>query len=241
MIKNAFVIRHIGEERLGSYREVFEEEGIEYHYIDAAHDEKLDALDAVSPDLLIVMGGPIGVYDCEHYPFLKAEMKILEKRIAADKPTIGVCLGAQLIAAALGAKVYRGTKGEELGWHPIEVSERGQKTAVAHLDRKHTSMFHWHGDTFDLPKGAELLASSANYQHQVYTHGKNIIGLQCHAEVTERMLREWMILFVRQVVGPNKVIDLAELRKQTAINAPVMKEQAKKFLRDWIRGREARA
>jgi GMP synthase (glutamine-hydrolysing) len=236
MIKNAFVIRHVGEERLGSYREVFEEDGITYHYIDAAHDDlESQAFDA---DLLVIMGGPIGVYDCDYYPFLKSEMKILEKRIAQDKPTLGVCLGAQLIAASLGAKVYKGSSGDELGWHPIEVNERGMKTPVRHLDAAHTSMFHWHGDTFDLPKGAELLASNAQYQHQAFSYGKNILGLQCHAEVTERMLREWFILFVRQVVGPNKVMDLHELRQQTAANAPVMKEQAKKFFREWIRERE---
>lgn len=237
MIKNASIIRHIGEERLGTFREVFEEEGVAYKYIDAAHDD-MTAIDPLEPDLLIVMGGPIGVYDSDHYPFLKHEIKILEKRLAADKPTLGICLGSQLMAAALGAKNYKGDRGFEAGWHPIAVNEQGKQTPLAYLDQSHTNMFHWHGDTFDLPKGAVLLASSAKYERQAYRWGKNALGLQCHPEVTSRMLREWFIVFVNQVTGPNAIQDLAKLRAETEKNMPVMQAQTKKFFKDWLKQRE---
>lgn len=237
MIKNALIIKHIGEERLGVFNRVFDQENISMRYAEAAHDD-LDAIDPLEPDLLMVMGGPIGVYDAEHYPFLKSEIKILEKRIAADKPTLGICLGAQLIAAALGAKVYKGPAGDEVGWHPVTVNEAGMKTALAHLDASNTNMFHWHGDTFDLPENAELLASSGKYRHQAFRYGENVMALQFHPEVTERMLKEWFILYVDQLTGPNPVVPIAEMRRLTTEHIPVMNEQSQKFFRDWLRERK---
>lgn len=229
----AQVVRHITSEKLGTFSHVFTDRNIDFQYIEAAHDD-LKALDPLEADLFFVMGGPCGAYDADHYTFLKDEINILEKRIAAGKPTIGVCLGSQLMARALGAKVYKGEKGNELGWHPISVNEQGMQSPVAHLDKGQTNMFHWHGDTFDLPDGAVLLASSENYPHQIYKYQDHALGIQCHPEVTHKMLKEWFILFVDFLTGDNPALPLEDLRTQTQANIETLHLQTKKFLNQWI-------
>ncbi len=133
-------------------------------------------------DLLIILGGPMGVNDEAEFPWLAQEKEFICQAIAAGKPILGICLGAQLIASALGAKVYpNGMK--EIGWFPI--TGRGNN---ANLDLfqfpASTEVFHWHGDTFDLPPGAERIASSQACQNQGFQIGRSVIGLQCHLETT---------------------------------------------------------
>lgn len=229
----AYVIRHTIEERLGSLADVLRARNIEAIYGDAPHDD-FSIIDPLKPDLLIVMGGPIGVYNQNDYPFLKEEIKILEKRLAADKPTIGICLGGQLMASALGAKVYKGDNGLEWGWRKIKVNQAGMKTPIRHLDEAHTAMFQWHQDTFDLPKGATLLASSDQYTHQAFSYGNNALGFQCHPEVSQRMLNEWFVGWVDIMTGPNPLIPIAEMRALTERHAPTLKDQSAKFLNEWL-------
>ena len=233
MTVTAYVIRHISTEKLGTFSHVFEERGIDYRYIEAAH-EDLKNIDPLEPDLFFVMGGTCGAYDTDHFPFLADEINMLEKRIAAGKPTLGVCLGSQLMARALGANVYTGGSGQEIGWYPVSINEAGKDTTVRHLDQALTNMFHWHGDTFDLPQGATLLGSSEKYPHQIYSYGKNALGLQCHPEVTHKMLKEWFINAVADLTGDNPVVPLAEIRSGTEKHIEVMNGQTKKFLNEWL-------
>jgi GMP synthase (glutamine-hydrolysing) len=127
-----------------------------------------------------MMGGPMGVYEHEQYPWIRCQQRRLARRLELDRPTLGVCFGAQLMAAALGAEVYRGPT-KEIGFHPLEVRNGATISPLRHLAG--IPVLHWHGDTFTLPEGAELLASSERYAHQAFRRGANILGLQFHAEM----------------------------------------------------------
>ena len=134
-------------------------------------------------DWLVVMGGPMGVYDELEYPWLSAEKRFIAACIEAGKTLVGVCLGAQLIATLLGAAVYRNPH-KEIGWFPIELTAAGRQSPLTDVLPPGLEVFHWHGDTFDLPSGALHLARSAVCEHQVYLYDGRVLGLQCHLEST---------------------------------------------------------
>lgn len=134
---------------------------------------------------LIVMGGPMGVYDDEKYTWLKSEKEFIQKSIQAGKTVLGICLGAQLIASALGANVYPNGE-KEIGWFPLLPASEVTQNPLPGLVGEAITVFHWHGDTFDLPEGAVGLASSEACRNQAFQFGGNVIGLQFHLEVTEK-------------------------------------------------------
>ncbi len=169
----ALAIRHVAFEDLGSFAPVLRQRGFILGYREAGLDD-LKARDIRDADLVIVLGGPIGVYETAAYPFLKDEIKLIEQRLKSGRPVLGICLGAQLIARALGARVYKG-KRKELAWGPIALTEEGRASALAALDAR-TSVLHWHGDTFDLPRGATLLASNRNYANQAFAFEQRALG-----------------------------------------------------------------
>lgn len=134
-------------------------------------------------DWLIVMGGPMGVDDIEQYPWLKNERKFILNSIESGKCILGICLGSQLIAAALGAKVKK-NKYREIGWFDITRSEQIKETILGDIWPESIEVFHWHGDTFEIPVGAQRLASSEACSNQGFILNNKIIGLQFHLEVT---------------------------------------------------------
>ncbi len=139
-------------------------------------------------DMLVVMGGPMGVYDSEKYTWLNNEKEFIKEAIESDKYVLGICLGAQLIAAAMGAKVYPSGI-QEIGWYPIELTEKGDKLWGSLDPENRWMVLHWHGDTFDLPEGAQLLASSKVTKNQAFLLGNNVLGLQFHLEATPETTR----------------------------------------------------
>lgn len=178
-MSDVITIRHVCFEDLGSFAEVPAERGLSPRYLDAGIDD-LAALDPLEPKLLMILGGPIGANDAVDYPFLRHELALLERRLAADLPTLGICLGAQPIAQALGGAVYPG-QAKEIGWQPLELTAAGRASPLRHLDAVPTSMLHWHGDTFDLPPGATLLASTPTprCRRQAFAWGQATLALQC--------------------------------------------------------------
>lgn len=180
MMKRALVLRHVDHEGIAGYREPIEAAGYAIDRV-AAHHAGCAKLDILSPDLLVVMGGPMGVYDADTYPWLNDEVAVIRRRLAADLPILGVCLGSQLIAAALGAEVRKGPV-REIGFAPLTLTEAGKAGPLRHLDG--VDVLHWHGDTFDVPEGTDLLAVTAPYA-QAFARGRNLLALQFHAEMGE--------------------------------------------------------
>jgi GMP synthase (glutamine-hydrolysing) len=180
-MKRALIIRHVPYEGIAGFRAPIEAAGYEVSRIDVT-DPAFSSVDLADPDLLIMMGGPMGVYEQDRFPWIPCQLRRLGRRLEAGRPTIGVCFGAQMMAAALGARVYPGGR-SEVGFHPVALHDGARSGPLRHLED--VPVLHWHGDTFDLPQGVELLASSHLYDHQAFRRGRNILALQFHAEMGE--------------------------------------------------------
>lgn len=230
-MKYATVIRHVPFEDLGSLSEALSQHDYAVTYLEAGLD-RFAALDPLTPELVIVLGGPIGAYDLQDYPFLVNEICLLERRLEADLPTLGICLGAQLMARALGARVYPGSH-KEIGWSPIELSEAGRHSPLIHLAAEHTAVLHWHGDTFDLPAGATHLASTLICENQAFSWGKCGFALQFHPEITARGLERWWIGHACEI-GATPDVSVAKLRQDTARYSEGLEVQAAKFWQAWL-------
>src|SRR5215475_13599627 len=148
-----------------------EKEGWNVSFCKAAVDD-LTNRSIKNADLVISLGGPIGVYETEDYPFLMSELALLEYRLSRDLPTLGICLGSQLMAKALGGRVFKGLV-KEIGWGTINLTDEGRSSCLKPLQDDDAVVLHWHGDTFDLPRGAIKLASNLNYENQAFAYGRN--------------------------------------------------------------------
>jgi GMP synthase (glutamine-hydrolysing) len=178
-LRTALAITHVAFEDLGSLDIELTQAGFKIEVMDACTTD-LRAIEGLNPDLLVVLGGPVGVYQCDAFPFLELEIELLRARLAARRPTLGICLGAQLMAAALGAQVYPGTHGRELGWAPVHAAWDSVPTWFRVLLTPQLRVLHWHSDTFDLPPGATRLAKTAQYANQAFTFGDYALALQFH-------------------------------------------------------------
>ncbi len=230
-MKTALAIRHVPFEDLGSFGRVLVDRGYGVAYADAGLDD-LGAIDPRGPDLLVVLGGPIGAYDEESYPFILDELRLREKRLAGDLPILGVCLGSQLMARALGARVYPGGR-KEIGWAPLVLTEAGLRSSIRVLGPEETSVLHWHGDTFDLPRGAVRLASTAVYENQAFAWGRRTLALQFHAEATAEGLERWFIGHACEI-GATPGVTVAGLRRDTARFSPALERQGQRFFEAWL-------
>lgn len=169
---------------------------------DAAGASTLDALAGPAVDLLLVLGGTMGAYETDRLPFLAPEIAMIRRRLRADLPVLGVCLGAQLMAAALGARVYPGPS-PEIGWLPVIPTAEGEADPVfARLLRPSPVTLQWHGDTFDYPAGTVALAASAGYAAQAFRHGTWSYALQFHPEVPFGDLPVWIERSEPPLTGP---------------------------------------
>jgi GMP synthase (glutamine-hydrolysing) len=208
-------IRHVAFEDLGTLDDVFAARGWKTRTIDAGT-VAWATLDPLADDLVVVLGGPISVYDHDLYPFITHELDYLRKRLTAKKPTLGLCLGAQMIAAALGARVYPASV-KEIGWSSLQIVGAGHTSPVRHLAADKTIMFHWHGDTFDLPEGAVLLASTDGCANQAFLWNDVVLAFQCHPEVKAAALENWFIGHA------------AELAATPGVNAKILRNDTKRY------------
>lgn len=225
-----FVIQHLYFEGLGSIQPELLKWGHEVSLFHAASVTDMEVLSTYRADMLIVLGGPVAVYDADQYPFLTQEKKIIESYMEERKPVIGICLGAQLIADVLGARVYGGQT-KEIGWAPISVPENCSVEYLRLFNGQ--NVFHWHGDTFELPAGSERLASSAVYENQAFLYGDNVIGLQFHLEFLARELEYWLIGHCCEIAGAPSV-SIEALRRDTASYGRQLEELSGRFWQQWL-------
>jgi GMP synthase-like glutamine amidotransferase len=181
------VLRHAQAEGLGLLANALRERGIQHRALDVARGEPVPR-DVRGLGGLIVLGGPMGAYEQDKHPFLKAESALIEKAITAGRPVLGICLGAQLIAQVLGARVFPGDAGREVGWAPVTLTAPGQDDPLFFGIEPSFTVFHMHGDTYELPPDAENLATSATYEQQAFRWGDVVYGFQFHLEFTESII-----------------------------------------------------
>ncbi len=228
----AVVLSHLAFEDLGSLEAPLRERGFEIESVLAAT-ARFPLRQAESCDLLVILGGPIAAYDQQNYPFLKNEIACIANRLAARRPILGICLGAQLMAAALGARVYPGQHGVEIGWSPLQAaSKAGPPEWFAPLLTGGLSVFHWHGDTFDLPPGTLHLAKTDVYASQGFAIEDYALGLQFHPEVTAEGLESWYVGHACELHHAG--IDPANLRSSAHAYASALETAAKRFLKLWL-------
>ena len=142
-------------------------------------------------DWLIIMGGPMGAYDDKKYPWLTAEKQFIRDSINAGKKVLGICLGAQLIANVLGAKVYPHIH-KEIGWFPLKLTDEGREAKAIREFPGEFLVFHWHGDTFSFPPGAQHLAETVACRNQAFSYGDKVVGLQFHLDVQRENIEQWI-------------------------------------------------
>jgi len=200
----AHYLQHVPFEGLGSIASWLQNKGYEITRTAFFDEPKLPEAKAI--DFLIIMGGPMSVNDASIYPWLLAEKAFIREVIALGKPVLGICLGAQLIASTMGAKIYPNPH-KEIGWFPIEAVPADKNDTFAFPT--FFEVFHWHGETFDLPSGASLLASSTGCKHQAFGMGNNIMGLQFHLEMTADSVKE-IISHSRHELTDSKYIQSEE-------------------------------
>jgi GMP synthase (glutamine-hydrolysing) len=227
-MKHAVAIRHVAFEDAGTLAPVLRERGIDLRYLEAGVDDLTPAKDA---DLLVVLGGPIGIYEIDRYPFIKNELATIEAAVKKGVPVIGICLGCQALAAVLAARVYPG-KQKELGWDEMSLTKEGKASPLAAIDG--VRVLNWHGDTFDLPVGATRLASSEITANQAFTYGPKVLALQFHVELPQRDLERWLIGHTLELATSK--VDLGKMRADTARYAPAANEASARLFNDWLDG-----
>ena len=225
-MKHAVVLQHVAFEDLGTLQPLLSAQGWQLQVLQAG----VDTLDpAETADLLVVLGGPVSVNDVDRYPFLNDSIALLQRRLQQQRPTLGICLGAQLMAAALGARVAPGPV-KEIGWAPLTLTDAGRKSVLAPLGA--TPVLHWHGDNCELPSGCERLAFTQHCPVQAFFRTPSQLALQFHLETEPARFESWL---VGHTVELGKAgIDPREIRRQVQTLGPATRELGGKVLAAWL-------
>ncbi len=226
---STLALRHVPFEDLGTLGPLLTQRGHAVSYLEVPITGLAD-VDTLEPDLLVVLGGPIGVYETDAYPFLISEIELIAERLRAKRPTLGLCLGSQLMAKALGARVYSsGIK--EIGWSKLELTADGRASCLRHV--ADTPVLHWHGDTFDLPDGAVRLASTPVCKNQAFSWGTSALALQFHLEAAGAALESWFVGHTAEIAA-TAGISVPQLRADTARCTPAILASGTACFDDWL-------
>jgi GMP synthase (glutamine-hydrolysing) len=233
-MKKVLVFQHVPHEDLGTLNNLVRAAGFEIHTVkfwSAGAPANLEGFAA-----LIVLGGPMGVYEADKYPYLAAETELIETAVKNDLPLLGICLGSQLVANALGARVYpSGIK--EIGWYDLTpTADAGNDPLLRHLNATE-KVFQWHGDTFDLPNGAIHLASSPLCPNQAFRYGRNAYALQFHLEVDSKMIDTWLDVPQNrdEIAGLHGEFDPTIIRDETTRHIGRLENLSRLVFGDFIR------
>jgi len=220
---SVLIVKNTSEEGPGTIEDYLREKGSDYHILDL-YDCKAEIPNVRDFSHLVIMGGPMAVYEMDHYPFLGYEVAIIRAFIKTGRPVLGICLGAQMIAHALGARVYAGGA-QEIGWSRVTITPEGMNNPVISTlsvnGEPFAEVFQWHGDTFDLPRNAVRVATSELYQNQAFLYRDNVYALQFHIEITPEMIIEWF--------KEEEKVDFEALIKETEKIFPEYRKRAMRF------------
>lgn len=230
MSRTVIAVRHVAFEDLGLLEPILAERGCDVRYLDVAT-EPADADDLRRADLAVVLGGPISANDTETYPFVADELAAIGARLADGSPTLGICLGAQLMARALGAEV-RPARAVEIGYAPVALTAAGRDSSLAALDG--IPVLHWHGEEVTLPDGSVSLASTEVTTHQAFAVGDHALGLQFHLEADHALLERWLVGHTHELSAQG--IDPRDLRAAAAAHGPTLAAAARAVLSRWLDG-----
>lgn len=222
----AVAVQHVAFEDLGLLDPLLRRRGFDVHLLDAATDDLAGLADA---DLVVVLGGPLGVADEERYPLLSRERTGLGVRLRQGAPTIGICLGAQLLAAELGAAVTR-LPVKEIGFAPIALTAAGQASPLGLLGDQ--PVLHWHGDGFQTPAPAIELAGTPAWPHQAFAVGGQVLGLQFHLEVDPQLIERWLVGHAVELALAGT--DPRTLRADAARHAAGLRQRGTAVLDAWL-------
>lgn len=230
MTKRALVIQHDPTISLGNLEPVLVTAGYELEVVDA-RDADLASIDATAPDLVVVLGNDHGVYEKADRPYIAREEHWLTQRLAAERPTLGVCFGAQIMASALGGEVYRGPS-TQIGYRSVELTDAGASSPVAAF--ADVPILEWHGDTFTLPEGVTRLAGSSDYANEAFAVGNWALAVQFHPETTTPMYERWVADGRESVVAHGLTPD--QLLADDARHNERMQSASEQMLTRWLAG-----
>jgi GMP synthase-like glutamine amidotransferase len=233
MLQTILLIQHAEPETAGLFGAAMREAGASLRLVRThAGDDVPRAPDDFGG--IVVMGGPMGVGDAARLPHIDREIALLRRALRRELPVLGVCLGSQILAAAAGSRVFPG-RSKEIGWHPIHLTEEGRRDPLLGALPDPSAVFHWHGDTFDLPPGATLLASSDAYPHQAFRIGSSAYGLQFHLEVTAGMVEKFVEAGVDEVQETHGPGGAARLVGDARRHAPPLESVARRLAVEFLR------
>ena len=196
-VKRLLVLQHIAHEILGTLNPLLKRAGFRIRYINfSRHPDAQPSLDGY--DGLVILGGPMSVNDSDRFPHLSMEMHLIEQAMKRNLPVLGICLGAQLIAKALGADVYPNRE-KEIGWYDVAPTEEAKNDPLLGALGESEKIFQWHGDTFDIPRTSRHLAFSSLCSNQAFRYGSKVYGFQFHLEVDDRMIQRWLRVEENQI------------------------------------------
>ena len=224
----AVALRHVAFEDLGTFEDVLSDRGFDITYLKPGEVDPAQALEA---DLAIILGAPVSVNETLDYPWLEDEIAFAKARLDADKPTLGICLGAQIMARALGAAVEPAPE-QEIGFSLLFLTESGWQTPLKHFARDHF-VLHWHGENCDLPEGAQWLAFTELCPYQAFQVGHNGLALQFHPEVRAGALEDWLIGHAHEI---NHAVSARprQLRVDAERWGAALEPVAKSFFTEWL-------
>ena len=233
MEREFLVIQHAACEGLGIIGKEFRLSGLIPRYVRAYRGERMPR--SVSGySALVVLGGPMGVYEEGLYPFITEEIRLIESALRDDFPVMGVCLGSQMMARAAGAPVYKG-HAKEIGFYRIELTGEGKRDALLVGLPESFEVFQWHGDTFDIPRGATNLASSELFTNQLIRVGRRAYGFQFHFEVTPDMVRGFISAGADELAGLKGSIDPRRILRDAPEKLPSILGYGSTIIRRFLR------
>ncbi len=233
---SVLALQHVDMERLSLLEEVLDEENLSWFYVALHEGESLPRSvdDLKDVRAIVVLGGPMGVYEEEAYPWLREEICFLGKALRAGFPVYGLCLGAQLMAAALGARVYPSKEKKEIGWFPVVLTPQARADPLLADEASSFPVFQWHGDTFDIPEGAVHLASSVRYPHQAFRWGACAYAFQFHLEVGADDISAWIDVFGDDLRSPRSDANPQAIQADTAMHLEALNERARCWFALWL-------